>query len=173
MPSVQHSGYWRARGGSSVLLVKGLPGCLGVRIILFCHLTGADRTLLFWPPNISFASSLSPLCFHIRPLSVFDSCLVRLAYRQPLIYNAEVARELLKQIYIAERLQPPTSLASITDAYSILWGRARNPQYWRDLLTTGELTRVAVYAVEAYTIFKVGFSFHFFTIHPFPSGAVC
>ncbi|KAF8554025.1 hypothetical protein OG21DRAFT_1509447 [Imleria badia] len=78
------------------------------------------------------------------------------SYRQPLIYNAEVARELLKQIYIAERLQPPTSFATITDAYSVLWGRAKNQQYWRDLLTTGEWARVAVYAVEAYTIFKVG-----------------
>ncbi|KAN0092521.1 Mitochondrial ATP synthase g subunit domain containing protein [Tylopilus felleus] len=78
------------------------------------------------------------------------------SYRQPLIYNAEVARELLKQIYIAERLQPPTSFATITDTYSVLWNRARNPQYWRDLLTTGEWARVAVYAVEAYTIFKVG-----------------
>ncbi|KAH0833374.1 mitochondrial ATP synthase g subunit-domain-containing protein [Lanmaoa asiatica] len=78
------------------------------------------------------------------------------SYRQPLIYNAEVARELLKQIYIAERLQPPTSLATITDAYSVLWGRAKNPQYWRDLLTTGEWAPVALYAVEAYAIFKVG-----------------
>ncbi|KAG6369881.1 hypothetical protein JVT61DRAFT_13345 [Boletus reticuloceps] len=78
------------------------------------------------------------------------------SYRQPLIYNAEVARELLKQIYITERLQPPTSLATITDAYSVLWGRAKNPHYWRDLLTTGEWARVTVYAVEAYAIFKVG-----------------
>lgn len=86
---------------------------------------------------------------------VLDIHMVLIAYRQPLIYNAEVARELLKQIYIAERLQPPTSFATITDTYSVLWNRARNPQYWRDLLTTGEWARVAVYAVEAYTIFKV------------------
>ncbi|KAG9316109.1 mitochondrial ATP synthase g subunit-domain-containing protein [Chiua virens] len=78
------------------------------------------------------------------------------SYRQPLMYNAEVARELLKQIYIAERLQPPTSFGNVTDAYSALWARAKNPQYWRDLLATGEWGRVAVYAVEAYTIFKIG-----------------
>jgi len=93
--------------------------------------------------------------------------LIHLAYRQPLIYNAEVARELLKQIYITERLQPPTSLATITDAYSVLWSRAKNPQYWRDLLTTGEWARVAVYAVEAYTIFKVGLLFFFSGVLPF------
>jgi len=78
------------------------------------------------------------------------------SYRQPLLYNAEVARELLKQVYIAERLQPPTSFATITDAYTVLCARAKNPQYWRDLLKTGEWTRVALYGLEAYTIFKVG-----------------
>ena len=45
MPSVPHSGCWRARGGSSVLLVKGPLGCLGVRIILFCSLTSRGLTL--------------------------------------------------------------------------------------------------------------------------------
>lgn len=100
---------------------------------------------------------------------MLDLRLVHIAYRQPLIYNAEVARELLKQIYITERLQPPSSFATITDAYSVLWSRAKNPQYWRDLLTTGEWARVAVYAVEAYTIFKVGRFCPLFRRSPSPS----
>jgi len=78
------------------------------------------------------------------------------SYRQPLMYNLSVGRELLKQVYIAERLQPPTSLSTITDAYSTLWARAKNPTYWRDIAQSGEWARVGVYAVEAYTIFKVG-----------------
>lgn len=106
---------------------------------------------------------MSTLRFHERSSYVLDLHLVRTAYRQPIVYNAEVARELLKQVYIAERLQPPTSFATVTDAYTVLWGRAKNPQYWRDLLTTGQWARVAVYAVEAYTIFKVSpLNFHGF-----------
>jgi len=78
------------------------------------------------------------------------------SYRQPLTYNFNVARELLKQVYIAERLQPPTSLHTITDAYSTMWGRARNPAYWREIMRTGEWANVGIYAVEAYGIFKIG-----------------
>ena len=58
-------------------------------------------------------------------------------------------------MYIAERLQPPTSMSTITHAYSTLWGRATNINYWRELAQSGEWARVGVYAVEAYGIFKV------------------
>ncbi|KAG8214358.1 hypothetical protein J3R82DRAFT_9347 [Butyriboletus roseoflavus] len=138
----------------------GLLGC-AYYFVLSSPFTGADYYVglsLHVPPR-----------FHAPSSSALDLRLARVAYRQPLIYNAEVARELLKQIYIAERLQPPTSFATITDAYSVLWGRAKNPQYWRDLLTTGQWARVAVYAVEAYTIFKVSplFHFHFPGVLPF------
>lgn len=78
------------------------------------------------------------------------------SYRQPVIYNAQVARELVKQIYIAERLQPPSSMATVTDAYSTLWGRAKSPAYWRGILVNGEWVKVGVYAAEAYGIFKIG-----------------
>ncbi|KAH7884877.1 mitochondrial ATP synthase g subunit-domain-containing protein [Phlebopus sp. FC_14] len=78
------------------------------------------------------------------------------SYREPVIYNAQVARELLKQIYIAERLQPPASLSTVTDAYSTLWSRAKSPAYWRGILSNGEWTKVGIYAIEAYGIFKVG-----------------
>jgi F-type H+-transporting ATPase subunit g len=78
------------------------------------------------------------------------------AYRQPVIYNAQVARELLKQIYVAERLQPPTSWAPVADAYSTLWSRAKSPGYWRGIISSGEWVKVGIYAVEAYGIFKIG-----------------
>ncbi|KAI0788360.1 mitochondrial ATP synthase g subunit-domain-containing protein [Fomes fomentarius] len=77
------------------------------------------------------------------------------AYREPLTYNFAVFREVLKQVYIAERLQPP-SFSAFQSVYSSLWARARNLQYWRELLRSGDLTRVGIYAVEAYGIFKVG-----------------
>lgn len=80
---------------------------------------------------------------------------MHLAYRQPLTYNWSVAREFLKQVYVAERLQPPASTTAITNAYSALWSRARNPAYWRELVRSGEWAKVGVYAVEAYGIFKV------------------
>lgn len=78
------------------------------------------------------------------------------SYRQPLLYNLSVTRELLKQIYIAENLAPPRSLSTVLDAYSTLWTRVRDAGYWRTILSNGEWARVGVYAVEAYGIFKIG-----------------
>jgi len=72
-----------------------------------------------------------------------------------MVYNLTVARELLKQVYVAERLQPPTDLAVVRSAYSTLWSRASNPAYWRGILNSGEWTKVGIYALEAYGIFKV------------------
>ncbi|KAI5122514.1 hypothetical protein M0805_005242 [Coniferiporia weirii] len=78
------------------------------------------------------------------------------SYREPLLYNLSVGRELLKQVYLAERLQPPTSLGAVTSVYQSLWQRASSPAYWREILRTGEYKRVGVYALEAYGIFKIG-----------------
>ncbi|KAI0656372.1 mitochondrial ATP synthase g subunit-domain-containing protein [Cubamyces menziesii] len=77
------------------------------------------------------------------------------AYREPLQYNFAVFREVLKQVYVAERLQPPP-LSAFASVYSTLWARARNPQYWRELARSGDLTKVGIYALEAYGIFKIG-----------------
>lgn len=78
------------------------------------------------------------------------------SYREPLLYNLSVGRELLKQVYIAEGLRPPASLPTITSAYATLWSRATNPAYWREIMRSGEWQRVGVYALEAYGIFKIG-----------------
>ena len=69
-------------------------------------------------------------------------------------YNFAVFREVLKHVYIAERLQPP-SLSTFQSVYATLWSRARSPQYWRDLVQSGDLAKVGIYALEAYGIFKV------------------
>ena len=77
------------------------------------------------------------------------------AYQQPIKYNFAVTREVLKHIYTAERLQPPTSLGAVLGTYSTLWARARSIGYWRDVVRSGEYARLGVYAIEAYGIFKV------------------
>ncbi|TDL25561.1 hypothetical protein BD410DRAFT_717704 [Rickenella mellea] len=78
------------------------------------------------------------------------------SYRQPLTYNLSVGRELLKQVYIAERLQPPTSLSQFTNAYSTIWSRASNPSYWREVVKNGQWAKIGIYGLEAYGIFKIG-----------------
>ncbi|KAG5639454.1 hypothetical protein H0H81_001576 [Sphagnurus paluster] len=75
------------------------------------------------------------------------------AYREPLVYNLSVAREVLKQIYRTEGLAPP-SLSTIQGAYKTLWTRATDVAYLRNIAGSGELVRAGVYAVEAYGIFK-------------------
>lgn len=82
-------------------------------------------------------------------------CVWYAAYQQPVQYNLSVAREVLKHVYTAERLQPPTSFGAVLGTYGTLWGRARSIAYWRKIVTSGEWARLGVYAVEAYGIFKV------------------
>ena len=80
------------------------------------------------------------------------------AYRQPIVYNFTVAREFLKHIYVAERLQPP-SLSTVQSAYGTIWSRASSPAYWKEIFRTGEYAKLGIYAVEAYGIFKVSNTF--------------
>ncbi|EJD06755.1 uncharacterized protein FOMMEDRAFT_117677 [Fomitiporia mediterranea MF3/22] len=77
------------------------------------------------------------------------------SYREPIVYNLQVGRELVKQVYIAERLQPP-SMSTFQSVYQTLWQRTTNLNYWRELARTGEYKRVGIYALEAYGIFKIG-----------------
>lgn len=69
-------------------------------------------------------------------------------------YNLQVTRELLKQVYVAERLQIPHWTTFVSE-YSLLWSRVRNPAFLRELVRSGEWMKVGVYAVEGYGIFKV------------------
>jgi len=78
------------------------------------------------------------------------------SYKEPLLYNVSVARELLKQVYVAERLQPPTSISTLTNAYSTIYARASNPAYWREIFRNGDWAKIGVYGLEAYGIFKIG-----------------
>ena len=76
------------------------------------------------------------------------------AYRTPVTYNLQVTRELLKQVYVAERLQIPHWTTFVSE-YSLLWSRVRNTAFLRELVRSGEWMKVGVYAVEGYGIFKV------------------
>lgn len=77
------------------------------------------------------------------------------AYRDPVSYNLSVAREVLKQLYVTEKLAPPTSFAEIRSAYTSMFEQARQPSYWRELLQNGGWAKIGIYALEAYGIFKV------------------
>lgn len=81
------------------------------------------------------------------------------------MYNFSVAREFLKHIYVAERLQPP-SLSTVQSAYSTIWSRASSPAYWKEIFRTGEYAKLGIYAVEAYGIFKVSSTFLPFPRYP-------
>jgi F-type H+-transporting ATPase subunit g len=71
------------------------------------------------------------------------------------MYELAVARELFKQVYVAERLAPPTSFAEVKTAYSTIFERLRHFSYWREILRSGEWAKIGIYALEAYGIFKV------------------
>ncbi|KAF9470483.1 hypothetical protein BDN70DRAFT_821316 [Pholiota conissans] len=77
------------------------------------------------------------------------------SYKQPLLYNLAVTRELAKQIYIKEGLQPP-SFATVREVYTNLAKQVRAPGYIGSLLKSGEVGRIGVYGLQAYGIFKIG-----------------
>ena len=145
------------RLGQAVEVGKKYMGPVGEKA---GNMLGCEYRIGFPPPI--FALRFACMLFTSSP----DNVLV--AYREPLLYNFAVAREFLKQVYVAERLQPPTSLSAFQNAYSTMWSRTSSPTYWRTLFKTGEFVRVGVYALEAYGIFKVGFTFLLCTSHYTP-----
>ncbi|KAG7090333.1 hypothetical protein E1B28_009453 [Marasmius oreades] len=78
------------------------------------------------------------------------------SYKQPVFYNLAVARELVKHVYRAESLSPPTSIDTVRSAYQTLWSRASSREYWVNAIRSGEIARIGVYAVEAYGLYKIG-----------------
>lgn len=68
-----------------------------------------------------------------------------IGYREPLVYNWKVFTSLCRQVYIAEKLAPPTSLSTWIHAYAKIWSRATSPAYYRQIAQSGEWSKVAVY----------------------------
>ena len=67
-----------------------------------------------------------------------------------------MTRELFKQIYVKECLQPP-SLEACRTVYTSLWTQVKNPGLVRDIVRSDDLGRVGIYRLQAYGIFKVRF----------------
>ncbi|WFD26062.1 hypothetical protein MNAN1_001037 [Malassezia nana] len=78
------------------------------------------------------------------------------SYAEPIVYNLKVAGSLAKQVYIAEKLAPPTSLSQIASAYRQIWTTVSNPSWWTHSLPGGDWRHVLVYGVEAVGIFSIG-----------------
>lgn len=78
------------------------------------------------------------------------------SYAEPIVYNLKVAGSLAKQVYIAEKLAPPTSLSQIAAAYRQIWTTVSNPSWWTHSLPAGDWRKVMVYGVEALGIFSIG-----------------
>lgn len=72
------------------------------------------------------------------------------------MYNLRVTRSLLKQVYIAEKLAPPTNLQVIMNAYKTMWANATNPSYWLNTVPAGDWRKLVVYGVEALGFFSIG-----------------
>ena len=77
------------------------------------------------------------------------------SYKEPLVYNFSVVREIAKQIYVAERLAPP-NLAAVKAAYCSLWSQIAAPGALRTLAQSGQVAQVGIYGLQAYGIFKIG-----------------
>ena len=60
------------------------------------------------------------------------------AYKEPVTYNLRVAGEVAKQVYIAERLAPPTSVAEVQAITSQAWAQASQPSFWTNLIQSGQ-----------------------------------
>ncbi|KAJ3928497.1 MAG: mitochondrial ATP synthase g subunit-domain-containing protein [Lentinula lateritia] len=78
------------------------------------------------------------------------------AYKEPVFYNFAVFREIVKQVYRAEGLSPPSSVDAVQSAYRTIWTNATSKVFWQKAINNGEIARLGVYAVEAYGIFKIG-----------------
>ncbi|KAF8149152.1 mitochondrial ATP synthase g subunit-domain-containing protein [Crassisporium funariophilum] len=77
------------------------------------------------------------------------------SYKQPLLYNLAVTKEVIKLVYVREGLAPP-NLATFRSVYSSLWSQVTSPGLMRNLVQSGDVGRVGIYGLQAYGIFKIG-----------------
>ena len=71
--------------------------------------------------------------------------LLHTAYKDPLVYNFKVFTSLARQVYIAEKLAPPTNLNTWINAYTKIWSSAVSPNYWKGIAQNGQWAKVGVY----------------------------
>ncbi|TIC11285.1 Las1-domain-containing protein [Wallemia mellicola] len=78
------------------------------------------------------------------------------SYKEPVFYNAQVGKELFKQVYQAEKLSPPSSFSQVASTWSNIFAKAAQRQTYVQLFESGQWSKVAVIGLEAYGIFKLG-----------------
>jgi hypothetical protein len=61
------------------------------------------------------------------------------------VYNFKVLTSLARQVYIAEKLAPPTNLNTWINAYTKIWSSAVSPNYWKSIAQNGQWAKVGVY----------------------------
>lgn len=77
-------------------------------------------------------------------------------YAEPLVYNAKVVGSLAKQVYIMEKLAPPTSFSVVADAYRKIFASVTSPTWWTHTVPAGDWKKLALYGTEALGFFSIG-----------------
>ncbi|GAA5836747.1 hypothetical protein JCM5353_006886 [Sporobolomyces roseus] len=77
------------------------------------------------------------------------------SYKQPIFYNASVAKEFAKQVYQKENLAPPP-FSTFYSTYQHFVRQAPHLGFWQKLYESGEYKRWILYGIEAYGIFSIG-----------------
>lgn len=85
-------------------------------------------------------------------------------YREPLVYNFQVFTSLCRQVYVAEKLAPPTSLATWAGAYARIWSRASSPQWWREVASSGQWVQLGIYVSPSPAFVSKGYKRMFLMI---------
>jgi len=98
------------------------------------------------PPFLSF-SEAEPLSFLSFPSSSPSSFTLTWcpAISNSVIYNAKLVGALARQVYVAEKLAPPTSVGEIVGGWSTVWARGTSWDYWFHAKSSGEWKTLAIY----------------------------
>lgn len=73
-----------------------------------------------------------------------------------IMYNLRIGKELAKQVYKAEKLAPPKSVAEVVTAWATIVGRASNPDWYFKTIKSGEWVSVALAGVQAWIFWSLG-----------------
>lgn len=60
------------------------------------------------------------------------------------MYNFKVLTSLARQVYIAEKMAPPTNLSAYVNSYANIWSNAVSPNYWRGVAQNGQWVKVGI-----------------------------
>lgn len=102
-----------------------------------------------WKDDRCVAASRSCLSEpHIpyNPLTTYHLFLFSISagYKDPIVYNFKVLASLARQVYIAEKMAPPTNLSAYVNSYANIWSNAVSPNFWKGLAQNGQWAKVGV-----------------------------